>query len=59
MARWIKKNQKVCGLLRVKRALEEPKEMLMSAPVVALSANNEDVTVSCDASRVGLDCVLL
>ena len=59
MARWTKKNQKVYGLLRVKRALEEPKEMLMSAPVVALSASDGDFTVSCDVSRVGLGCVLM
>ena len=59
MARWIKKNQRVVWSTQCEEGFEEPKEMLMSAPVVALSANNEDVIVSCDASRVGLDCVLL
>ena len=38
---------------------EKPKEMLMSAPVVALSASDGGFTVSCDASRVGLGCVLM
>ena len=59
MARWIKKNQRVVWSTQGEEGFEEPKEMLMLAPVVALSTSNEDVTVSCDASRVELDCVLM
>ena len=48
-----------CVVYSGEESLEEPKEMLMSAPVVALSASNEDVTVSWYASRVERDCVLM
>ena len=58
MTRWIKKNQRIVWSTQWEGGFEEPKEMLMSVPVVALSASNEDVTVSCDAFRVELDCVI-
>ena len=59
MTRWVKKNQRVLWSSQCEESFEEPKEMLMSIPVVALSASNEDVTVFCDTFRVELDCVLV
>ena len=59
MARWIKKNQRVVWYTQIEEGFEKPKEMLMSAPVVALSPSDGDFTVSYDASRVGLGCVLM
>ena len=35
------------------------KELLTSAPVLTLPSGSEGYTVYCDASRVGLDCVLM
>ena len=40
-------------------SFEELKKRLTSAPVLALPTSNEDFTVFCDASRVGLGCVLM
>ena len=39
-------------------SFEELKKRLTTAPVLALPVSNEDFTVFCDASRVGLGCVL-
>ena len=35
------------------------KELLTSAPVLTLPSGDEEYTVYCDASRVGLGCVLM
>ena len=35
------------------------KELLISAPVLTLPSGDEGYTVYCDASRVGLGCVLM
>ena len=59
MTRWVKKNQRVAWSSQYEESFDEQKERLMSAPVVALSASNEDVTVFCDTFRVELDCVLM
>ena len=40
-------------------SFEELKKRLISAPVLALPTSDEDFTVFCDASRVGLGCVLM
>ena len=59
MTKWTKKNQRVVWSTQCTEGFEEPKEMLMLVPVVALSTSNEDVTVSCVVPRVELDCVLM
>lgn len=59
MARWIKKNQRVVWYTQIEEGFVKPKERLMLAPVVALSASDGDFTMSCDAFRVGLGCVLM
>ena len=35
------------------------KDLLTSAPVLTLPSGNEGYTVYCDASRVGLGCLLM
>ena len=57
---WLtKKNQKFVWSDQCEESCEELKRRLTSAPVLALPTSNEDFTVFCDASLVGLGCVLM
>ena len=54
MTRLTKKNHKFVWSDQCEESFEELKKRLTSAPVLALPTSNEDFTVFCDASRVGL-----
>ena len=53
------KNKKFVWSNQCEESFEELKRRLTTAPVLALPVSNEDFTVFCDASRVGLGCVLM
>ena len=59
MTRLTEKNQMFVWSDQREESFEKLKRRLTSAPVLALPISNEDFTVFCDASRVGLDCVLM
>ncbi|XP_043811986.1 uncharacterized protein LOC122723547, partial [Manihot esculenta] len=59
MTRLTRKNQKFVWSEECEESFAELKRRLTSAPVLALPISDEDFTVFCDASRVGLGCVLM
>uniref|UniRef100_A0A2C9W6D4 RNA-directed DNA polymerase n=1 Tax=Manihot esculenta TaxID=3983 RepID=A0A2C9W6D4_MANES len=59
MTKLTKKNQRFEWSDQCEESFEELKRRLTSAPVLALPVSNEDFTVFCDVSRVGLGCVLM
>ena len=59
LTRLTRKNQKFLWTDQCEESFEELKKRLTSAPVLALPSSGEDFTVFCDASRVGLGCVLM
>jgi hypothetical protein len=44
---------------KCEESFQELKNRLISAPVLALPIGGEDFTIYCDASKVGLGCVLM
>ena len=59
MTKLTQKNQKFVWSDQCEESFTELKRRLTTAPVLALPVSNEDFTVFCDASRVGLGCVLM
>lgn len=41
------------------RSFQELKDRLISAPILALPTRGEEFTIYCDASKIGLGCVLM
>ena len=53
------KNVKFVWTDRCEEHFQLLKDLLISAPVLTLPSGDEGYTVYCDASRVGLRCVLM
>ena len=53
------KNMKFIWTDKCEEHFQLLKDLLTSAPVLTLPSGNEGYTVYCDASRVGLGCVLM
>nr|GEZ90245.1 putative reverse transcriptase domain-containing protein [Tanacetum cinerariifolium] len=52
-------SSKVCSFLGLENAFQTLKDKLCNAPVLALFDRPEDFVVYCDASGLGLGCVLM
>ena len=59
LTRLTKKNIKFNWTDRCEGYFQMLKKLLTSAPVLTLLSGDEGYTVYCDASRVGLECVLI
>ena len=59
LARLTKKNAKFVWTNKCKEHFQLLKDMLTSASVLTLPLGNEGYTVYCNASQVGLGCVLM
>ena len=59
LTRLTQKNVKFVWTDRCEEYFQLLKDLLTSAPVLTLPSGNEGYTVYCDASRVGLGCVLM
>ena len=59
LTRLTQKNVKFIWTDRYEEHFQLLKDLLTSAPVLTLSSGDEGYTVYCDASRVGLGCVLM
>ena len=59
LTRLTQKNIKFIWTDRCEEHFQLLKDLLTSAPVLTLLSGNEGYTVYCDASRVGLGCVLM
>ena len=59
LTRLTQKNAKFMWTDKCKEHFQLLKDMLTSAPVLTLPSKNEGYTIYCDASLVGLDCVLM
>ena len=53
------KNIKFVWSVACEKSFHELKELLTSAPVLALPNETDGFVVYCDASRIGFDCVLM
>ena len=59
LTRLTQKNVKFNWTDRCQEHFQLLKDLLTSVPVLTLPSGNEGYTVYCDASRVGLGCVLM
>jgi hypothetical protein len=59
MTQLLKKDEKFKWIAECDKNFEELKKKLVSAPVLVLPNQMKDFQVYCDASRHGLECVLL
>ena len=59
MTNLIKKSTRFVWSEACQRSFEELKDRLTSAPVLAQPEGNEDFVIYSDASKVGLECVLM
>ena len=59
MTRLTQKNVKFVWTDKCEEHFLQLKELLTSAPILTLPSGDESYTVYCDASRVGLGCVLM
>ncbi len=59
MTRLTQMNKKFKWSDECEKRFQKLKECLISALVLALPTDNEDFTIYCNASRVGLCCVLI
>ena len=59
LTRLTQKNVKFNWTDRCEEHFQSLRDVLTSAPALILSSGDEKYTVYCDASRVGLGCVLM
>ena len=59
LTRLTQKNVKFVWTDRCEEHFLQLKDLLTSAPILTLPSGDEGYTVYCDASRLGLDCVLI